>query len=169
MARKFICGGEKYERGGPKEDTIGLPVSFSGLPARIKVGGYELLLKDSFHVSLVCIGKIVEKNKLTIPDFVNKVIADFCAFTMDVDVRLQKYQNEFRFVAEGERRSLIVMCDILNLDTFFDLLNNKYKLNLEYPPTHVTLYTLQPNLGIFLTDAEDIHRLTKNIELPVKL
>jgi hypothetical protein len=146
-----------------------LPVSFSGIPVKIQVEGCELLLKDSFHVSLVCIGKIIEKNQLTIPDFVNKVIADFYDFTSKINIELDQYRDEFRLVSENDRKSVVVMCDIKNLDNFFAFLNNKYKLNLEYPPTHVTLYTLQPNLGIFLTDTDDIKRLTKRIEAPIKL
>jgi hypothetical protein len=169
MAKKFICGGEKYEVGGLKEDTIGLPVSFSELPVKIQVEGCELFLKDSFHISLVCIGKIIEKNQLTIPDFVNKVIADFCDFTNKINIELDQYRDEFRFVSENDRKSVVAMCDIKNLDKFFDFLNQKYNLNLEYPPTHATLYTLQPNLGIFLTDTDDIKRLTKRIEAPIKL
>ena len=46
------------------------------------------------------------------------------------------------------------------------MLNQTYGLNLEYPPTHVTLYTLQPNFGIFLTDSTDIARRTKIVPNP---
>lgn len=166
MAKHFICDGEKYEVGGPQEDTIGLPVTFSGLPSTIEVEGYTLSLKTSFHVSLVCIGKIIEKNKLTEPDLVNKVIADFCDFTSHTGIDLLRYLNEFRFVSEAEKRTVVVMCDASNLDTFFDSINQKYGLQLEYPPTHVTIYTLQPNVGIFLTDSNDIQRLSKPIERP---
>ncbi len=167
MAKHFFCGGEKYEIGGPKEDTIGLPVTFSELPPTIEVEGYELSLKKAFHVSLVCIGKIVEKNNLTDTDLVNKVIADFCEFISHTNIDLLRYRNEFRFVSEAERRAIVVMCDISNLDKFFDLINQKYGLHLEYPPTHVTLYTLQPNVGIFLTNSDDMQRLSKSIEQPV--
>lgn len=166
---RFICDGEKYQIGGPKEDTIGLPVSFSGLPEKINVESYELSLKTTFHISLVCIGKIIEKNDLSIPDFLNKVIADFCEFTKHTNIDLARYRNEFRFVAENERRAVIAMCDISNLNKFFDFINQKYGLKLEYPPTHATLYTLQPNIGIFLTNADDINHLTKIIKTPVKL
>ena len=166
---KFICDGEKYQIGGPKEDTIGLPVSFSGLPEKINIEDYELFLKTTFHASLICAGKIIEKNNLTIPDFVNKVVADFCEFTKHTSIDFARCRNEFRFVAENERRTVVVMCDISNLNKFFDLINQKYSLRLEYPPTHITLYTLQPNIGIFLTDASDLNRLTKMIKAPVKL
>lgn len=160
----FICDGEKYEVGGK---TIGFPVTFQGLPEKIEVEGYELLLKDAFHVSLVCTGKIIEKYAVEDPDFTDKVIADFCNFVKHTPIELAGFRDEFRFVAENERRTVAVMCDMSNLDMFFDHLNKKYELNVEYPPTHVTLYTLQPNTGIFLTDSSDIANLTKSIPNPL--
>jgi len=169
MTKNFICGSKKYEVGGLKMDTIGLPVSLFDLPEKIEVEGYTLFLRTSFHVSLVCIGKIIEKNNLNIPDFIQKIIADFYEFTQHMNIDFVQYKNDFRFATEGEKRSVVVMCDISNLDKFFDLINKKYSLHLEYPPTHVTLYTLQPVAGIFLTDTDSINRLTKKIKAPVKL
>lgn len=161
---KFICGKEKYALGGPREDTIGLPVSFLNLPATIEVEGLTLYLKTSLHISLVCIGKIIEKHNIIIPDFFNKVVTDFCEFTKMKSIDLVRCRDEFKLVSENERRSLIVMCDVSNLNKFFDLVNEKYNLQLEYPPTHVTLYTLQK--GIFLIDARAIEQLTKTIKNP---
>lgn len=166
MNQKFICGGEKYQLGGPREDTIGLPVSIEGLPEKIEVEGYTLLRKTSFHVSLVCIGNIIEKYNVSIPDFQNKVVADFCEFIQKDSVNLLRYRNEFRFATQSERRSVVVMCDVSNLDEFFQLINQRYGLRVEYPPTHITLYTLQLNSGIFLTDSEDIKQFTKSITNP---
>ncbi len=164
---KFICGGSKYEIGGTKEDAIGLPVFFTGLPKTIKVGEYTLLLKDSFHVSLVCIGKIIEKHGVSIPDFINKLIADFCEYTLTESIDLIRYRDEFRSVEKDEKRSVVVMCDMTNLDNFFKLMNKKYGFEVEYPPTHVTLYTLPQNAGIFLIDGIDIAKLTKVIPNPI--
>ncbi len=58
MTKLFICGGDKYIFG---TSTISLPVSFKDLPPELKIENYRLLLKSSFHISLVCIGKIIEK------------------------------------------------------------------------------------------------------------
>jgi hypothetical protein len=165
--QNFICGGDKYELGGPKSDVIGLPVSFQDLPEKLEIEGCCLSLRTSFHVSLVCIGKIIEKYNISIPNFLNNVIKDFCEFTSKNNVDLLKYTNEFKFVAEGERKSVVLMCDISNLNVFFDSINTKYNLQIEYPPTHVTLYTLQPNVGIFLTDMGDIKKLSKPISNPI--
>lgn len=148
------------------EDTIILPVSITGLPTEINAEGYKLTPRNEFHVSLVCIGKIIEKHNVSIPEFISKVTGDFCDFVQANNIDFLRYRDEFKFAAQNEKRSVVVMCDVSNLEKFFVLLNKKYGLNLEYPPTHVTLYTLQQQMGIYLTDSEDIKKLTKLIPNP---
>lgn len=163
----MICNGDKYELGGePIGETIGLPIDLKELPEIIEIEGNTLAAKKKFHVSLVCVGKIITKHNVSILDFIQKIVEDFCEFVKVNDVSLIKYRDEYRFVEQNDRKSLVVMCDISNLDKFFDLINEKYKLNIEYPPIHVTLYTLQSNKGIFLTDSGDINNLTKVVSKP---
>ena len=105
--------------GGPREDCIGLPVSISLLPGKIDAEGYSLSAKTKFHVTLVAIGKIVEKHKVAIPDFLNKIVSDFCEFTQKNNINLLRFRDELKFASEGEKRSIIMMCDISNLNKFF--------------------------------------------------
>lgn len=154
---------------GKTDDSICLPVSISGIPASIEMEGYMLQLKTKFHATLVAAGEMLRKGKAAEPDFLRKVVADFCEFVKENPIELIRYRDEYRFMAEDEKRSVVVMVDVSNLDKFFALLNKKYNLQLEYPPTHVTLYTLQPDVGIFMTDQDDLQRLTKLIQSPVKL
>ena len=164
MPKIFICEGEKYTFGS---QTISLPVVLKDLPEEINIEGYKLLLRSSFHVSLVCIGKIIEKHDVSVSNFENLVIADFCKFVAENDISLIRYRDEFRFVESGEKRSVVVFCDVFNLRGFFNIINKKYGLHLEVQPTHVTLYTLQPDVGIFLIDSNDIQQLTKSINNPI--
>jgi len=60
---KPICDTKKYLLNGPREDNIALLVQISNLPEEIEAEGYKLSAKSYFHVSLVCIGKIIEKYK----------------------------------------------------------------------------------------------------------
>ena len=124
------------------------------------------MLKTTFHVSLVCIGKIIEKYKINRPDFINELVGDFCDFTKTKSIDFIGFRNQFRFAAQNERRSVIVMCDVSNLEEFYEVINKKYALDIGLQPTHITLYTLQPNGGIYLIDNEDIKNLTKAISLP---
>ena len=163
MDRKLIC--ENRFQYTPNK-VIGLPIQLENLPNELRIEGNTLVLKNNFHVSLVCIGKIIEKYNISETDFENKIINDFCEFSKINKIEVLKY-NDFKFVQQDDLKSVVVMCDISNLDKFFKLMNEKYGLNVEYPPTHTTLYILESKLGIFLTDADDIKNLTKPISNPI--
>ncbi|MFA6177501.1 MAG: hypothetical protein WC694_01240 [Candidatus Paceibacterota bacterium] len=168
MSSRFICENNKYKIGGEKEDTIYLPVSFSNLPEEIKVQEQTLYLFNSFHVSLIYIGKIIEKYNITIPDFLNKIENDFCEFIKTNNVEVVRYNNEFKFVARNDKKTVVVMCEVSNLNKFFDLINQKYELPLKYMPTHVTLYgNLKNKPGIWLMNEDDIKNFTIPIENPI--
>lgn len=163
---KILDINDKCNLGGTKNDTIGMPVNFSGLPQEIEIAGERLYRRSSFHVSLVCIGQIIEKYQVVIPDFINKVAADFRRFSRENNISFLGCRDEFRFARQDKLSSVIVMCDISNLNKFFDLLNRKYSLNVSYQPTHITLYTRQPDKGIYLTDEDDLNKFTKLIRNP---
>ncbi|MBI3888425.1 hypothetical protein HY311_01380 [Candidatus Nomurabacteria bacterium] len=161
---EFICG-NKYMIS--VNDTILLPVLLDNLPSKITVDSNELLLKSAFHISLVCIKEIIRKHNIIIPNFKDLVVNDFCEFTKNNDINLLNYLDEFKLIVEDDLRAVVVLCKVSNLDKFFELINNKYGLKIEYPPTHVTLYTPEGKPGIFLTDANDIKNLTKPIPNPI--
>ncbi len=163
MEKRLICG-NKYQ---VKNETIALPVVLEGLPNEIVIEGTSLVLKSPFHVSLVCIWKIIEKYGVVIPDFESAIINDFCSFVETNDVQLLHFRDDFRFVTQNDLKSVIVMCEVSNLEKFFELINRKYSLQMESPPTHVTLYTLPSKSGIFVTDASDVEKLTRKIENPI--
>lgn len=166
MERPFICGGNKYIIISVT-NTIGLPVFLENLPKEIIVEGNKLLLKPSFHVSLVCINEIVKKHKLSIPDFKDSVLKDFCDFIEKNDVNLLGHTEEFKFATKNDPKTIVVMCKVSNLPKFFEIINKKYGLEIEYPPTHITLYAHDGKTGIFLTDSNDIKSLTKPIVNPI--
>ncbi len=162
MDAELICE-NKFKYG---HRTIALPVKLENLPDSIVVEGHTLFLKNSFHVSLICIGKIIEKHEISISDFENKIINDFCEFSKTNDIRILKY-SDYKFAARDELKTVIVMCEVSNLYTFFKIINTKYRLEIEYPPTHVTLYAHDGKTGIFLTDSNNIKNLTKEIPNPI--
>lgn len=161
--RKPICG-NKFQYTVNK--TIILPIKLENLPNEIMIQNNTLLLQSSFHVSLVCINEIIKKHNISIPDFENKIVSDFCEFSKTNKIEVLKY-NDFKFTVKDDLKTVIVMCDISNLDEFFKIINNKYGLNIEYPPTHVTPYILPNKHGIFLTDANDIKKFTEPIPNPI--
>jgi hypothetical protein len=164
MASKYICG-DKYTI-SLISNTIALPVSLKNLSQEVEVDGIKFLLKPTFHISLFCTNEIIRKYKITIPNFIDSITKDFCEFVEVNDIKLINYKNEFRLAEQNDLKSIIVMCNVVNLDKFFEIVNKKYSLTIEYPPTHVTLYTLPDKLAIFLSDSADIEKLTKVIENP---
>lgn len=158
----FICDNNKYTF-NDKSLTISLPVSNFNLPNKIKLEENDLCLKSNFHITLVPIGKIIEKNNLKIENLSNFILKDFCDFISFNSIDLIEYSNEYRFVQEKDLRTIVVMCKVSNLDKFFKLINQKYNINIETPPTHVTLYTLYDKLGIFILDNDDLYLKTKII------
>lgn len=163
MEEKLICN-NKFKL---MHHTIGLPIVLKDLPQEIIFEENTLILRPEFHVSLVCIGEIIKKHNIVIPDFEDTIINDFCEFSQNNDVSIISYTNEFKFVERDDRKAIITMCKVSNLNEFFDLINKKYLLNIEYSPTHITLYTPLSKLGIFLTDSNDIKNLTKPISNPI--
>lgn len=166
----FICGGSKYELVGTNKDTLSLPIRLDGLPQEVEVQGRTLYLPMPFHVSLVYIGKIIERYKVSIPDFLEKVVEDFCSFTSTRDIELTRYNNDqYKFVSRDDtKQTVVVLCEVSNIDRFYDFINEKYGLDLKYPATHVTLYnTLKGQPGIWLMDKDDIRDCTTPIDNPV--
>lgn len=163
MAKHFICGEETYEISEEKP-TIGLPVEISGLPESIESEGETLIRRSNFHVSLVCIEQIIKKHNVADSDFVERAESKFCEFVAENPIEFVRFSNEFRFVRLEERASVVAMCEVSNLARFFDVLNDEFSLAVEYPPTHVTLFTKQPNAGIYLTDSADL--LERSVIVP---
>ncbi len=166
MGKQFICDGTKYELAGPNDDVIGLPITISDLPETVVVEGVELMRRPAFHVSLVCPGKLAERHEIPPQDFVQSVVSDFCEFVATSDISFGQFTGELRFVESEDRKTLVGMCDITGLNEFFKVLSSKHGIDFEYPPTHVTLYTLGGGPGIFLTSDSDIQTLTKVVSVP---
>ena len=109
MERKFVCG-NKYTISAT--NTIGLPVLLQNLPTEITINGNKLLLKSSFHVSLVCINEIIKKYSIVISDFKDSVINDFCDFVKTNDINLLNYFEDFKFALQNDLNTVIVMCKV---------------------------------------------------------
>lgn len=163
MDKQFICDGEAYELVPAPVNVIGLPVTIGSLPEKLVIDGIELLRRPQFHVSLVCMGQIGAAA------FVPEIVKDFCAYTAEHPVLFTRFTGEFRFVTSGERKTLVALCEVSNLKGFFDHIITKYGLTAEYPPTHVTLYTLGGGPGVFLTSVNDIETLTQIVPKPASI
>jgi hypothetical protein len=157
--KNYICDNTEYFFGN---GYIALPVEIEDLPKTIDINGKTLLVKSSFHVSLVCVKNIVSKYG---EDFEQKVIEFFCDFVSKNKIYSLNYVDEFRYAIDKEtgRETVIVICNVSNIKEFFESLNKEYGFDLEMPPTHITLYTLEQDKGIGLNTGSDLETKTSVI------
>ncbi len=132
------------------------------LPDTIEIEGDTLIKKDHFHVSLLCVKNILE----TYPDKEEEIIQHFCDFTQEHEVKFEGFTKEFRMATREERKSIVAMCKVSNLDAFAQYLSEKIGMEVFTQPTHVTIYTLQHNMGIGLNSPEELEEKSNPVEVP---
>lgn len=132
------------------------------IPDTIEIDGDTLTKKDHFHVSLLCVKNILEVN----PDVEEEVLKHFCDFSKKYEIKFESFTKEFRLATREERKSVVVMCKVSNLDTFAEFLAEKLGLPVAVQPTHVTIYTLQHNMGIGLNSPEELEEKSNIVEVP---
>src|SRR3989344_4064357 len=158
----LICGGTKFKY---SNGYIGLPVEVDSIPDTVFIEGETLQKKSSIHVSLLCV-----KDILAIKDISEQEILEaFCTFTTNNDISFFRYTGEFRFAQHEERKTLIALCEVSNLESLFKFLNARLGTAIATQPTHMTLYTLQPNVGIGLNTPADMETKSISVEPPATL
>lgn len=139
------------------------------LPKTLKVEENNMMIvKFEFHISLVWVGKL---SKMVYPKNKDKIkkemIAEFEKFTEEYSLENYKLTKELRLVKKGDRKTIIVMAKVPNLDIFFDKLSQKYDIKLPLQPTHITLYTLPTDkIGIGILSDEELQKYSKPINIP---
>lgn len=161
-SKNYICGGTKFAY---SKGYTGLPVDLNNIPETVSVEGETLRRKSSFHVSLICVKDILSKN----PDVEQKAIDAFCSFAEKNDVSFIRYTGEFRFAQHNEKKTLVALCEISNLLELSENLGSKLGMLLPSQPTHVTLYTLQPDAGIGLNSHADMETESIPVDVPTAL
>lgn len=149
--KNYICDGSTFTY---SKGYIALPVEIKNLPESILIHGHNLQRKSSFHASLLCVKDILQKNE----DVEDKILKFFCSFIKENEVSFVKYTSEFRFSESEERKTLIALCEISNLKEFSQSLSKELGMDIPPQPTHVTLYTLQPDMGIGLNSLTDMEK-----------
>lgn len=152
-----------------------LPISLdvNRLKEDIFLFGNTLVIKDEFHVSLFCNKNIPESAYKKIPNIEERILEIFYKLADNEPFYLEKRFLNFRFAKteKGDRKSLVLMVSVKNLNLFYDKINTEFNLNLEYPPTHISLYTLKKNEAIGINNSFDLELLTEvvDIKLDVRL
>lgn len=132
------------------------------LPDTIELFGDTLLRKPHFHVSLLCVEDIPSIN----PETESKILQHFCGFAAENEIKLAGFTKEFRLAKYKERKSVVAMCEITNLLAFAEYLSQKIGIEIAPQPTHVTIYTLQPDKGIGLNSPAELEEKSEVVEVP---
>lgn len=138
------------------------------LPTSIEVDGHTLILKSEFHISLVCAVRLAPLiNKRGSDKVAAEIIEAFDGFVKEQPLTDYELSGELRLVKRDEKKTVIVMAKVPNLDKFFDSLRRKYNVDLPTQPTHITLYTLPPdNIGIGILSDEELRRDSIPVKIP---
>lgn len=138
----------------------------NNLPPTLELNDVTLTLKSELHITLICAKKIASLIDESKADEVEQVIlSTFINFVEKTPLTEYRPTKAFRFVERDEKKTVVVMVEIPGLNEFFDLLKDKYAKDLPLQPTHVTLYTLQPEIGIGILSQEELERESKPVEV----
>jgi hypothetical protein len=156
---KLICNSTNitYDKG-----YVALWLEDCPLPDTLDIGDDIMLKKDHFHVSLLCVKNILESK----PGIENEILNHFCDFVKEKELKFEGFTKEFRIAIDAERKSVVALCKVSNLNTFADYLSEKIGVEISHQPAHVTIYTLQPNVGIGLNSTEELQTKSEPVEIP---
>lgn len=140
---------------------IMLPVPMDPLPDTVVVEGVRLTRKTAFHVSLLCVKNILARA----PHAENEIGDLFRTVAERSVIALSAYIPDFRLAVRDDRMSLIVRCTVSSLKWYFDLVSNRLGTQVPYQPTHVTLYTKEPDVGIGLNSYAELNEWTRRISV----
>lgn len=146
--------------------TLDIPIP-DGLPESVDVNGQKLLLKSEFHISLINAKAIAELIDETNKDRIEaEIVEEFKEFIKEYPLDQYKLLNQFRFVQRDIRKTLIILAEVPNLNKFFERIRSKYKKKIPDQPTHITIYTLQPEKGIGILSEDSLNSESESVEVP---
>ena len=145
-------------------------INLGELPSTLTVGDYVLTRKSEFHISLVCTKKIAPLIDAENAGVIEaEIVEDFKDFITTTPLTDYQITNQFRLVRRDERVTLVVLATVPAIEDFFALLEKKYGTKLPVQVTHITLYTLQPEVGIGIISQEDLTHISEPIDIALSL
>jgi hypothetical protein len=145
-------------------------IELNGLPPKIVVGEYDLLKKSEFHISLISakkIAAIIDSNRAA--EIQTEIVAFFKEFIKTTPLDDYGLTNKFRLVKRDERVTLVVLATVPGIEKFFAELGAKYNKQLPVQVMHITLYTLQPEVGIGILSTDELERDSEAVEVSLLL
>lgn len=138
-----------------------------GLPEQIEVDGKTMSKKSEFHVSLMALkhfAPMLNPNDVVAAE--EQLVRDFLDFQKTTDLSQFQPSNTFRLAKREARETVVMMVEVPHIEELFDFLRKKHGIDFPIQPTHITLYTLQPEVGIGILSQEELDKETVPIDLP---
>ena len=132
-------------------------------PAEVQVAGRRWFRRPEFHVTTfdpddVAAGTGIDGQRLAA---IAEQVHDELTMTRPI-----RFDGRVSAVADPDgRQTLVAFCDVAGLEAIYVRLSARAGRALPRPPTHVTLYTAQPDMaGIGLSTQADVD--AKTVALP---
>jgi hypothetical protein len=155
-----------YERGYILTNEL----SLGDLPETLDIQGFHLLRRSEFHISLVCTYKIANLIDASQKDrYEAEIVTFFSEYTQSNPLNTYAPTGEYRLVKNGDRVTLIAMVTVPGIEEFFAILRQKYSVDIPLQPTHITIYTLQPEKGIGIFSHKQLEHESEIVEAPLNL
>ncbi len=143
---------------------------FLELPSSIEIEGEALLKKTEFHITLMCVAevsaRISDTTDVSVEHVERKLLEIFLECSARHPVVMGKFLNEFRLVRKDDRTTIVIRCEMLNIEPFFAECERFYNRIIERQPMHLTLYTKTLNVGIGIHTVASMEECPK-VDLPI--
>ncbi|MGE5309705.1 MAG: hypothetical protein ACM3JF_01335 [Sphaerimonospora mesophila] len=137
------------------------------MPDKIVVNNYELLRKSEFHISIMAIKHLAPiLNPNNIASASEQLKQDFIDFAATNDLITFTLTGQYRLVAHNERVTVVAMVNLQGVEELFHYLRQKHAIDLPIQPTHITLYTLQPETAIGILSEQQLEDNSVLVTLP---
>lgn len=139
-------------------------IKLKNLPKAIKVGSHSLVKKNELHITLVG-AKALEyfPDDVDAAEEIKQAVTDFAK---EHDLTQFELLDDYRLVKRGDRVTLAVMVILNNMDRLYEYLNERFDLELPIQPGHITLYSLDPEVGISINSYEQLEAETQKVDVP---
>jgi hypothetical protein len=145
---------------------IYLPVEgLTGLPETVEHDGIVLHKKSELHVSLVSIEKLTQKALVDAATFEDGCLELFNRFVRTQPLDDIVLTGELRYATKRDKRSIVAMATVAGIDELFTDLSERSNADLPVQPTHVTLYTAQPDMGISISSYDELDAISVPVEI----
>jgi hypothetical protein len=142
-------------------------IQMQGLPETVEFDGEQLLRKTEFHISLACLKRLAPMINPDQPSIAEaEMLRLFQGFILSEPMNNFELLPELRYVERDKRATIVVMTAVPGLIGYFDLLRQHFDTELPDQPTHISLYTRQPDAGISISSAEDLASDTRIVIVP---